>query len=147
MPPPTGVVRGPLIATLNSVSASRVSAGSHSPARSFAFSPANTSIQAISRRPPYALATAESTTCRVAAQMSGPIPSPSMKGMIGWSGTTGRPVSPVTLFPREGTEAYWYRDTRGLRVTGKLCGPLARYAAVGPGLTADGLNLTAVGCH
>ena len=40
MPPPTGVVSGPLIATLNSVSASSVSRGSHSPATSLAFSPA-----------------------------------------------------------------------------------------------------------
>ena len=40
MPPPTGVVSGPLIATLNSRIASTVSSGSHSPKRSLAFSPA-----------------------------------------------------------------------------------------------------------
>ena len=87
MPPPTGVVSGPLIATLNSVSASSVSRGSHSPETSCAFSPAKTSIQAIPRAPPYDFATAASTTCRVAAQMSGPIPSPSMNGTMGRSGT------------------------------------------------------------
>ncbi len=52
MPPPTGVVRGPLMATLNSRAASRVSSGSHSPVTSLPFSPAYTSIHWISRRPP-----------------------------------------------------------------------------------------------
>ncbi len=40
MPPPTGVVSGPLIPTLNSVSARSVSPGSHSFVTSTAFSPA-----------------------------------------------------------------------------------------------------------
>ncbi len=51
MPPPTGVVSGPLMATLNSRTRSTVSCGSHSPYFSFAFSPANTSYQTISLPP------------------------------------------------------------------------------------------------
>ena len=35
------------------------------------------------RLPPYARSTAASNTCCEARQMSGPVPSPSMKGMIG----------------------------------------------------------------
>ena len=103
MPPPTGVVSGPLIATRNSVRASRVSCGSHSPVRSLAFSPASTSIHAIERAPSYALATAASTTRRVAAQMSGPIPSPSMNGTMGRSGTWSPPSGAWS--PRSGASA------------------------------------------
>ena len=44
MPPPTGVVSGPLIATLYALTASSVSLGSHSPTRFFAFSPASTLV-------------------------------------------------------------------------------------------------------
>ena len=47
MPPPTGVVSGPLMATLYARTASSVSFGSHSPCCPFAFSPAGTSNQAI----------------------------------------------------------------------------------------------------
>ena len=39
------------------------------------------------RFPPDVLATAASNTFADARQMSGPVPSPSMKGMMGWSGT------------------------------------------------------------
>ena len=35
----------------------------------------------------YTLATAASTTLSLTGVMSAPVPSPSMKGMIGWSGT------------------------------------------------------------
>jgi len=42
----------------------------------------------IFRLPPYAFATAASNTRTLARQMSGPVPSPSMNGMIGSSGTT-----------------------------------------------------------
>ena len=45
MPPPTGVVSGPLIAILYVLTASSVSLGSHSPVRSLAFSPARISNQ------------------------------------------------------------------------------------------------------
>ena len=53
--------------------------------------PASTSVHAILRFPPYALFTAASNTRTEARQMSGPVPSPSMNGRIGWSGTTSRP--------------------------------------------------------
>ena len=86
MPPPTGVVSGPLIETRNSSNASTVSCGSQSPVFACAFSPANTSIHAIFRSPPYAFSTAASNTRTDARQMSGPVPSPSMNGMIGLSG-------------------------------------------------------------
>jgi hypothetical protein len=52
-----------------------------------AFSPASTSIQAMLRLPPYAFATAASNTTCEARQISRPVPSPSMNGMIGRSGT------------------------------------------------------------
>ena len=61
----------------------RVSSGSQLPNLSCDFSPAYTSNQAIFRRSPYAALTAPSRATRLAAQMSGPVPSPSMKGMIG----------------------------------------------------------------
>ena len=49
-PPPTGVVSGPLIATRLRSMAASVSSGSQLFSRSFAFSPASTSIHAIRRR-------------------------------------------------------------------------------------------------
>src|SRR5204863_6626686 len=102
MPPPTGVVSGPLIATLYAFTASSVSVGSHSPAAFFAFSPARISNHASRRAPPYALATAASKTRTLARQMSGPVPSPSMKGIIGLSGTTRRPPFRVIAAPVDG---------------------------------------------
>ena len=79
-PSPTGVVSGPLIDTRYFLIASNVSWGSQlcSPYSLTAFSPANTSIQAIARLPPYAIFTAESTTCRITGVTSIPIPSPSI---------------------------------------------------------------------
>jgi len=47
MPPPTGVVSGPLMAILYAFTASMVSLGSHSLYWSLAFSPAGTSNQTI----------------------------------------------------------------------------------------------------
>src|SRR6266852_2710265 len=91
MPPPTGVVSGPLIATRKSRIASTVSLGSHSLYALNAFSPAKTSNQATRRFPPYACSTAASNTRRDAFQMSRPVPSPSMNGMIGVSGTRSSP--------------------------------------------------------
>ena len=64
--------------------ASTVSSGSQSPVSLKAFSPARTSFQAIFFP---CLAAAASKTRREAGQMSTPVPSPSMKGMIGSSGT------------------------------------------------------------
>ncbi len=52
MPPPTGVVSGPLIATRNSLMASTVASGSQLPLASKALSPARTSTQANLRLPP-----------------------------------------------------------------------------------------------
>ncbi len=64
MPPPTGVVNGPLIAIWNRLIASSVSCGSQSLNAVKAFSPAKTSYQAILRLPPYACSTAASKTVR-----------------------------------------------------------------------------------
>ena len=99
MPPPTGVVNGPLMATLYERTASSVSFGSHSPYCSLAFSPAGTSNHSIFFLPPKAFLTAASNTRTLARQMSGPVPSPSMKGMIGLSGTTSRPLFLVMAVP------------------------------------------------
>src|SRR6185503_5001848 len=38
-----------------------------------------------------------------ARQMSGPVPSPSMNGMIGWSGTASLPLAIVIFCPCAGT--------------------------------------------
>ena len=63
---------------------STVSCGSQSPVSLKAFSPARTSFHAILRP---CFAAAASRTCLAAGQMSTPVPSPSMKGMIGSSET------------------------------------------------------------
>ncbi len=52
MPPPTGVVSGPLMATRCSAIVLTVLSGSHSPVLRWAFSPASTSFQAMRRLPP-----------------------------------------------------------------------------------------------
>src|SRR6266849_1820928 len=92
IPPPTGVVSGPLMPTRYSRKASTVSSGSQLSKLSFATWPANTSNHAIFFLPPKAFFTAASNTRTLAAQMSGPVPSPRMKGMIGLSGTFSRSV-------------------------------------------------------
>src|SRR5713101_4873882 len=56
-----------------------------------AFSPARISNHSRRRFPPNAFATPASKTRTLARQMSGPVPSPSMNGMIGSSGTTSCP--------------------------------------------------------
>src|SRR5262249_9160307 len=99
MPPPIGVVSGPLIPTRNSLNAVTVSSGSQSLKRLKAFSPAYTSIQAIRFFPPYALATAASNTAWLAPEMSGRGPPPSMYGRIGWSGTSSRPPAMRIVSP------------------------------------------------
>src|ERR1017187_419428 len=103
MPPPTGVVRGPLMATRNSRMAATVSSGSHFLNWAFAFSPAKTSYQATERFPSYAFSTAASNTRTDAFQMSRPVPSPSMKGIMGRSGTRYLPLLYSIFCPLDGT--------------------------------------------
>ena len=69
------------------------------------FSPAATSIHAIERSLPYDFSTAASNTRCAARQMSGPVPSPSMKGMIGVEGTCSCPSAKVMRSPWVGTVA------------------------------------------
>jgi hypothetical protein len=57
------------------------------------FSPAYTSIHAIFRSLAVGRCTAASNTRTAARQMSGPVPSPSMKGTIGRLGTWSVPPS------------------------------------------------------
>src|SRR5580700_2887266 len=94
MPPPTGVVNGPLMPMRWSRKAVTVSSGNHSPVSSKAFWPASTSFQAMERP---CLAAAASKTRRDAGQMSMPVPSPSMKGMIGSLGTMRTPSSSTVM--------------------------------------------------
>src|SRR5580704_6689734 len=49
------------------------------------------------RRSPYAARTAPSKATRAARQMSGPVPSPSINGMTGASGTCSRPLTIVIV--------------------------------------------------
>ena len=88
MPPPTGVVSGPLMPIRCSRNPSTVASGSQSPVASNAFWPARTSFQAIVL--PCFAAAASNTSCE-AGQMSTPVPSPSMNGMMGSSGTFSCP--------------------------------------------------------
>ena len=79
--------------------ASRVSSGSQLLSWFLAFSPASTSSQAIRRFPRRLWLTAPSNTRWEARQMSGPVPSPSMKGMTGRGGTSRRPLRSVMASP------------------------------------------------
>src|SRR2546425_904850 len=93
MPLPTGVVNGPLMPTWYSLNAVTVSSGNQSLNFLNAVSPANTSSHSILRLAPYAFCTAASNTRSLAAQMSGPVPSPRIKGIVGLSGTWRLPCS------------------------------------------------------
>src|SRR5882762_236662 len=108
MPPPTGVVSGPLIEIRKSRTASTVSSGNHCLNALNAFSPANTSNHATRRFPPYAFSTAASNTRRDAFQISLPVPSPSINGIIGLSGTFNTPPSYPIAFPSPGTATPLY---------------------------------------
>src|SRR5271157_683706 len=108
IPPPTGVVSGPLMLTRKSRAASTVSSGSHCLNVLNAFSPANTSNHATRRFPPYAFSTAASNTRREAFQISRPVPSPSINGMIGRSGTCSTPPLYPIAFPSLGTATPLY---------------------------------------
>src|SRR5206468_1381927 len=48
--------------------------------------------------------------------MSGPVPSPSMKGRMGWEGTSRRPSGRAWMRSPGGTEMVEYGGTRGLSV-------------------------------
>ena len=100
-PPPTGVVIGPFRATTYSRIAPRVASGSISPYWNIAFSPAGTGYHAIFRRPPDA-STAASTARTPARTTSGPIPSPSINGTMGSSGTRSPASEMRILCPRSG---------------------------------------------
>src|SRR2546425_4873821 len=95
-PPLTGVVSGPFSPTTYSLIAPRVASGSMSPYWNIARSPAGTGYQAIRRRPPKARATAASIAVRAARTTSGPMPSPSISGTIGSSGTRS-PLSAIRI--------------------------------------------------
>jgi hypothetical protein len=59
------------------------------------------------------LATAASTTLTITGVMSKPVPSPSMKGMIGWSGTLSEKSGLTVIFsPPAGTCMCWYMESR-----------------------------------
>ena len=74
--------------TAYSFTASSVSEGNQSPSyNSAAFSPQYTSIHDIFFCPEYAFSTAASITFIITGDISIPIPSPSMNGIIGSSGT------------------------------------------------------------
>src|SRR6516225_7057648 len=96
--------------TRKSRNALMVSSGSHVLNRPMAFSPAKTSYQETLRLPPYALSTAASNTRTDAFQMSRPVPSPSMKGMMGLSGKTNLPFSKVIFVPLVGKGMPLYED-------------------------------------
>src|SRR6266498_2971062 len=130
IPPPTGVVIGPLIATEYSRTASSVSCGSHSsdPYTRVDFSPAKISIQWISRAPSYAFATAASTTSFITGVMSTPMPSPSMNGTMGLSGTG---CSGTILAPPSGTRinvvvliGYGKATVTGMEIALRIAGSL-----------------------
>ena len=83
------------------MNASTVSSGSQLLNRLKLSSPANTSNHEILRLPAYALSTDASRTRTAEAQMSGPVPSPLMNGMIGLSGTSSLPAE-MEIFPPAG---------------------------------------------
>ena len=107
--------RGKVLATAtvaglawNSLNASSVSSGSHSPCCVCDSSPANTFIHETRRSPPNAFSIAASNTRTEARQMSGPVPSPSTKGMTGWLGTLSTPWSNAIASPSDGRVAKRY---------------------------------------
>ena len=96
--------------------------GSHSPCLVLRLlarrAPRTTRSSACRRRPSRRRA---SKTRTLARQMSGPVPSPSMKGMIGSSGTTSRPLLRVMAVPVVGAfriEKFGIRSRPRFGVTG-----------------------------
>ena len=110
-------VSGPLMPMMYSRNVSTVSSGSESPVSSNAYSPASTSIQSMVRP---CLAAAASSTSVAAGQMSTPVPSPSMKGMMALADTFSVPsefvvsLSPIGLPPEACTSGV------GARAGGRL---------------------------
>src|SRR5262245_31471148 len=109
MPPPTGVVSGPLMPIRYSLNVSTVSSGSQLPVSLNAFSPASTSFHSIAL--PCFFADA-SRTSFAAGQMSTPVPSPSMNGMMGLSLTCRVPSGAEVIRSAIGSAAYW-RSEKG----------------------------------
>src|SRR6266540_4328710 len=109
MPPPIGVVSGPLMPIRCSRNASTVSSGSQLPVWSNACCPASTSFHAIFL--PCFAAAASNTSCD-AGQMSTPVPSPSMNGMIGSSGTRNVPPDNVIFSGMSGVLLHFGRALR-----------------------------------
>src|SRR5215213_9604575 len=129
------------------------------------FSPAGTSNQAICFFPPYAFFTAASSTRTLARQMSGPVPSPSIKGIMGSSGTASRPFLRVIAVPlvgglrivkvgissfrshhrravRRSSQKLWKRLWKSDAVTHVA----PRQSAVSSGLHHDGARTDAIAC-
>src|SRR5207247_11374832 len=71
------------------------------------------SVQAMRGVPRWAVWTAASKTGGLARQMSGPVPSPSMKGMMGWEGTSRRPSGRDWMRSAGGTVTMEYGGMRG----------------------------------
>src|SRR5205814_8375182 len=86
-----------------SLNVETVSSGSQFPVSLKAFSPASTSFQAMDL--PCFLAAA-SMTSRAAGQMSTPVPSPSMNGMMGSSETFRTPSPDMVILSAIGRRAY-----------------------------------------
>src|SRR4030042_3370166 len=82
IPPPTGVVSGPLRATPLALICSRVAFGSHSPVALKDASPARIVSHCIETEPSVALVRAASIDDLAAEAISGPIPSPWIIGIV-----------------------------------------------------------------
>src|SRR4051794_6553202 len=103
MPPPIGVVSGPLIPIRHSLKVATVSSGNQLPVSLNAFSPASTSRHSMVL--PCFLAAASSTSL-AAGQMSTPVPSPSMNGMMGLSLTFSVPSDDIVIFSAISRRSY-----------------------------------------
>src|SRR3989442_10894594 len=106
-----------------------------SPYRNIARSPAGTGYQAIRRRPPKAFATAASIALRAARTTSGPMPSPSISGMIGSSGTRSPLPAIKILWPVSGgprtRRSDGMHDASGWLVEGHIHEVFRAYVPVG----------------
>src|SRR5882672_6994483 len=145
MPPPTGVVSGPLMPIRYSRNVSTVSSGSQEPVASNAFCPASTSFQAIDLP---CLAAAASITSCAAGQMSTPVPSPSTNGMIGSSGTVSTP-SDIVILSAMAEKAIGLAGSRSLRpakLRPRSLGRSRQFATPPPALRSRPRCLSVEGC-